>query len=136
MSWDVSLYKFTRSYKIIEEIPNDEKLLALGSLREVQAAVSSVFPGTSWSDPHWGIYDSEFGSIEFNIGKEEPVEGLALHVRASDAIVGGILQLCGLMGCQAIDMTDSSFLDQSEHPAAGLQKWREYRDQVVGNDAV
>ena len=135
MSWDVSLYKFTRSYRTIEEIPNDEEPQPLGSLLEIRAAVSSVFPGTNWSDPHWGIYDGEFGSIEFNIGKDDPVGSLALHVRASDAIVGGILLLCGSMGCQAMDLTDSSFLDQAEHPESGLQKWREYRDQVVGDGA-
>ncbi len=132
MSWDVSLYKFTRRYRTIQEIPGDEQPLPLGSLSEVQAAVSEVFPGTNWSDPVWGIYDGEFGSIEFNVGRDDPVQGLGLHVRASEAIVGGILHLCERIGCQAIDLTDSSFLDQSEHPAAGLEKWREYRDQVIG----
>lgn len=136
MSWDVSLYRFTRQYRTIEEIPGDEQPLPLGSLAEVQAAVSGVFPGTDWSDSVWGVYDSEFGSIEFNVGKDDPVQSLGLHVRASDAIVGGILHLCERVGCQAIDLTDSTFLDQSEHPVAGLEKWREYRNQVVGKGGV
>lgn len=136
MSWDVSLYRFTRQYRTIEEIPGDEQPLPLGSLAEVQAAVSVVFPGTDWSDPVWGVYDSEFGSIEFNVGKDDPVQSLGLHVRASDAIVGGILHLCERVGCQAIDLTDGTFLDQSEHPVAGLEKWREYRNQVVGKGGV
>ncbi|VWC72923.1 hypothetical protein [Burkholderia lata] len=132
MSWDVSLYKFTRRYKTTEEIAHDEQPLSLGSLSEVHAAVSEVFLGTDWSDPAWGIYDSEFGSIEFNVGKDDPVKSLGLHVRASDAVVVGILNLCERIRCQAIDLTDGSFLDQSELPAAGLGKWREYRDQIIG----
>ena len=132
MSWDISLYKFTRRYSKIQEIPSDERPYPLGSLSEVQTAVSDVFPETNWNDPTWGIYDSEFGSIEFNVGKEDLVRSLALHVRASNAIVGGILQLCERLDCQAIDISDSCFLDQSEHPAAGLEKWREYRDHVIG----
>ena len=136
MSWDVSLFKFPRRYRTTEEIPRDEQLLPLGSLAEVQAAVSMAFPGTDWSDPVWGVYDSEFGSIEFSVGKDDPVQALSLHVRASDAIVGGILHLCEHMGCQAIDFTNSVFLDQSEHPAAGLQQWREYRNHVVGKSGV
>ena len=136
MSWDVSLYRFTRRYPTIEDIPGDEQLLPLGSLSEVHVAVSAVFPGTNWTDPVWGIYDGEFGSIEFNVGKDDPVKSLGLHVRASDAIVGGILQLCERMACQAMDLTNSTFLDQSAHPSAGLEKWREYRDRVVGKSGV
>jgi len=132
MSWDVSLHKFSRRYSSVAQIPENEQPLPLGSLTEVQAAVSEVFPGTNWTDPIWGIYDCEFGSVEFNVGKDDPVQSLALHVRADKAVVGGILQLCEHIDCQAIDLTDSSFLDQSENPAAGLEKWRNYRDQVTG----
>ncbi|QOT75730.1 hypothetical protein [Cupriavidus basilensis] len=131
MSWDVSLHKFSQRYNTVDEIPDNEQPLLLGSLSEVQAAVSEAFPGTNWTDPIWGIYDGGPGSIEFNIGKADPVQILTLHVRANKAIVGGILHLCERIGCQAIDLTNSSFLDQSEHPAAGLEKWRAYRDQIV-----
>jgi hypothetical protein len=82
-------------------------------------------------DAQYGVYDSEFGSVEFNVGEDDLVGSLALPVRASNAIVGGILQLCERLGCQAIDISSSSFLDLSEHPAAGLERWREYRDQVI-----
>ncbi|NKA72570.1 hypothetical protein GO285_01482 [Ralstonia solanacearum] len=132
MSWDVSLIKFTRRYRAIPEIPDDERPHPLGALAEVHAAVSEVFPKTNWSDPAWGIYDGAFGSIEFNVGRDDPVQSLALHVRASNEIVNGILVLCKRLDCQAIDLSDSSFLDQSEHPTDGLEKWRAYRDQVLG----
>ncbi|WP_321918107.1 MULTISPECIES: hypothetical protein [unclassified Paraburkholderia] len=79
-----------------------------------------------------GIYDGEFGSIEFNLGKDDSVQSLALHVRASTEIVGGILQLCERLCCQAIDLLDGSLLYQYEHPATGLEKLRKYRDQVIG----
>lgn len=121
MSWDVSLYEFTQRYRTVEEIPGDEQPRLLGSLSEVHATVSAVFPGTDWGDAVWGIYEGEYGSIEFNVGEEDPVQSLGLHVRASDAIVGGILQLCGRMGCQAIDPSTGTFLDQSAHPSAGLE---------------
>jgi len=136
LSWDVFLHKFTRLYRTVGEIPDDEQPLPLGSLSEVQAAISAIFPGTDWSDPVWGIYDSKLGSIEFNVGRDDPVQSLGLHVRASDTIVGGILHLCERMGCQAIASTDSTFLDPSEHPASGLEKWRKYRDQVIGKSEV
>ena len=136
MSWDVSLTRFSQTHGSIEEIPDDAQLLALGALREVHQAVSAVFPGTDWTDPHWGVYDSEWGSIEFSTGKDDPVQGVMLHVQASEAVVVGIRQLCQRMGCQAIDMTDGSFIDQSESPAAGLAQWAAYRDRVVGRGGI
>lgn len=132
MSWDVSLCRFSRRYESITDIPQDERLLVMGSLLDVQAAVSAVFPGTDWSDPSWGIYECQFGSIEFSVGRNDPVDGLMLHVRAGAPIVGGILQLCQRLSCQAIDCGDGSFLDRAADPAAGLEKWQAYRDQVVG----
>lgn len=132
MSWDVSLVRFSRTYRSIAEVSSNENPIPLGRLQEIQMAVSEVFLGTNWDDPSWGIYDCEFGSIEFNVGQEDPVNSLCLHVRAGDGIVGGILLLCQRLSCQAVDFTDGSFLDQSERPAANLAKWREYRDHIVG----
>lgn len=133
MAWNVSLYKFSQRYDSVSEIASDEQLGSLGSLAVVRETVTSVFAGTDWSDPHWGIFSSEIGSIEFNIGKEDDVRGVALHVRADDAIVDGILLLCERLACQAIDLSDGSFLEQSDNPSRNLQKWREYRDQIVGH---
>lgn len=136
MSWDVSLYRFSQRYQSLDEIPEDEQPFALGSLKEIQLAVSAAFPGTSWADPIWGIFKAEFGSVEFNVGKEEPVVCLALHVRAGDAVLGGIFDLCNKLHCQAIDLSYSTFLDQAADPASGLEQWRAYRDQIVSGQQV
>lgn len=83
MAWDVSLFKFSRRYGSVSEIASDEKLVNLGSLSEVQTTVTAVFPGTDWSDPHWGIFSSQVGSIEFDVGMQDPVQSVGLHVRAA-----------------------------------------------------
>jgi len=132
MSWDVFLHRFSRHYVSVDDIAADEQPLPLGSLAEVQAAVSAAFPGTDWSDPAWGSFNSSQGSIEFNVRREDPVLGLCLHVRADESVVGGILALCERLGCDAIDTSAGGFLNRSAHPAAGLTAWRAYRDQVVG----
>ena len=134
MSWDVGLFKFSRRYTDVSEMPRDEQPSPLGTLSVVQHAVTAVFPGTDWTEPSWGIFGSEFGCIEFNVGKDDPVTSVALHVRAGDAIVEGILLVCEKLDCQAIDYSDGSFLEQSAHPAQNLQKWRKYRDQIVAGE--
>lgn len=132
MSWDVSIQRFSRRYSFIEEIPEDEKCLPLGTRAEVQDFISSAFPGTDWTDPTWGIYDSPAGSIEFNMGNDDPNAGFMLHVRASEVVVPIIVNLCIRNHWQAIDCSGGEFLEQTSDPASGLNAWAEYRNKIVG----
>ncbi len=138
VSWDVSIHKFSRVYRNIEEIPPDETLLALGSRAFVHERIQIYFPDTDWSDPSWGVWGSPDGSVEFNLGKEEPATGLMLHVRANETVIPAIVQLCIENNWQGIDCSSGEFLEQSSDPAPGLVSWSAYRDQIVrqgGRDA-
>ena len=130
MSWDVSINRFSRPYKTIDDIAEDEQGLPIGSQAEVREMISAVFGETNWNDPTWGIYDSPRGSIEFNMGDEEPCTNFMLHVRATDAIVPMIVGLCVNNQLQAIDCSNGEFLEQSESPADGLNAWIDYRNRV------
>jgi hypothetical protein len=130
MSWDISIQKFTRTYATFDELDDDTQPLPLGP----RADVLRAFPGTDWSDPAWGSFDAPFGSIEFNSGTDDPVDSIMLHVRASDAVVPAIVQMCRDNGWQALDISGGGFLEQSAVPESGLRAWREYRDQVIGPD--
>ena len=134
MSWDISICKFSRVYASIDEIGNDERCHPYGSRSEIHAAESNVFAGVDWSDPAWGRSEAPFGSVEFNVGGPEPIEGLMLHVRASEAVIAPIVQLCIQYAWQALDVSSGSFLEQSAVPEAGLQEWLRYRNHVLGQD--
>lgn len=129
MSWDISIFKF--SHKCFSIGETDVQILPLGTREEVQTSISNVFAGTDWSDPTWGIYEVPFGTVEFNVGKSEPVEGMMLHVRASEEIVAPIVHLCVQQGWQALDVGTGDFLEQATVPEAGLQDWSDYRDRVI-----
>jgi hypothetical protein len=131
VSWDISICKFSQSYESIDDIPEDEKPVPIGSLTAVRAAISRVFPSTDWSDPEWGVFEAPFGSIEFNLSSEDPVKSLMLHVRAGDEIVPPIVQLCREEGWQAVDGSEGAFLEQSPVPEAGLRSWRGFLDQIL-----
>jgi len=131
MSWDISICKFVDEYDAIEDIPDDAIPVPLGSAVEVRAAISKAFPATDWSDPNWGVFEAPFGSIEFNINSDDPVEGLMMHVRATQEIVPPIVDLCRSQGWQAMDMNGECFLEKTEVPEAGLQKWRSYLHQIL-----
>lgn len=132
MSWDITIQRFSREYTSVEDIPDDEPCLSLGSRSEIQAAISQAFPATDWSDPAWGLYDSPFGSIEFNLGESEEIDGFMLHVRAAEQVVPMIVALCKANCWQALDCSSGDFLEKSTDPAAGLHAWTAYRSEVVG----
>ena len=131
MSWDVSIIKLAVTYRDVGDIPNDETPLDLGSRSHVHQCVLAVFPGTDWADPSWGIWGSRAGSIEFNLGRDEPAKGMMLHVRASGEVVPGIVRLCLENGWQGIDCSSGEFIEQSADPTRSLELWSAYRDQIV-----
>ena len=103
----------------------------LGPRNVVHDAVSKIFPSTDWTDPAWGVWDSEFGSVEFNVGTD-PAEGMMLHVRAEAAVVPAIAQLCAANGWQGIDCSAGAFIEKAGNPEEGLLAWRACRNRVVG----
>jgi len=131
MSWDISIMKFSRRYQSSDEIPKDEKPLVLGSLEHVHECVLAEFPGTDWSDPTWGVWDASVGSIEFNLGKNDPAESMMLHVRAGSEVVPAIVHLCLVNGWQGIDCGTGDFIEQSQDPVGGLEAWASFRDQLI-----
>ena len=103
MSWDVSIFKFRRAITSLTELSDDDAPFAIGTRAQVHAAVAAVFSDTDWSDAAWGMWESEHGSIEFNLGTDDPADGMMLHVRAapdpadpgsvrSERLAGGRLQ--------------------------------------------
>lgn len=134
MSWDVTVQRFSRGeYAEITEIPEDESCAPLGSRVEVQIAISKFFPSTDWSDPAWGKYESTDGSIEFNLGSDEPNTGFMMHIRASATVVPSIVTMCIAEHWQALDCGSGEFLVRSATPDAGLEQWIDYRKDVVGH---
>ena len=128
------MQRFSRGeYAEITEIPEDESCAPLGSRVEVQIAISKFFPSTDWSDPAWGNYESTDGSIEFNLGSDEPNTGFMMHIRASATVVPSIVAMCIAEHWQALDCGSGEFLERSATPDAGLEQWIDVRKDVVGH---
>jgi len=130
MSWDVSIIKFSKRFESVADIPESERPLSLGNRTSVHTAVSRVFPGTNWTDPAWGTWDGPHGSIEFNLGNGDEVDGFMLHVRAEQEVVPMIVALCISNDWQGLDCSTGQFVEKSVDPAAGLYGWRDYAEQI------
>jgi hypothetical protein len=80
------------------------------------------------------VFDSPDGSIQFNLGKDDPNEGFMMHIRASAAVVQAIVAMCIAERWQALDCSTGAFLLEREaNPTAGLEQWAEYRNRTVGD---
>ncbi|GGY75051.1 hypothetical protein GCM10011613_20670 [Cellvibrio zantedeschiae] len=134
MSWDISIMKFSRQFESVADIPDDEKLQVLGTRSSVRETISSIFQGTNWSGPARGVWNSHSGSIEFNLGENDPSEGVRLQVRAGKEVAPLIVELCLSNGWQGFDYSSGDFIEKSEAPESGHESWSSYRDQVIGSD--
>ena len=116
MSWDISVQRFPRTYSGIDEIPDEAPCLPVGAPGEVRALISRFFPQTNWADPAWGVFDSDEGSIDFNLGPDDPSTGFMMHVYATAAIVPAVVDMCRAAGWQAFDCSSGDFLECANDP--------------------
>ncbi len=131
MSWDVMIYN-THGVKppsISDFQESDTK--PLGPAAEVRNKLSSLLPGIDWSEPTWGVYDGDGFSIEFNVGKDDPITSMMLHVRGGGDAISAIAAFVDPMGCVAIDCSSCDFLELDHISQPGWENFQAYRDKVI-----
>lgn len=119
MSWDVVIH-------------TEGDIAPLGTSGEVRNAVSGTLPSVRWSDDHWGsVTDGEL-SLEFNLGSEEPVGSMMIHVRGAGDPMPGIVDLCKAQGWAATDLTTGEEIDLLNPSSEGWSSFVAFRSEVVG----
>ncbi|KAB2350347.1 hypothetical protein [Actinomadura rudentiformis] len=130
MSWDVLVLKAPGEVVGVDELPKDFDPGPIGSLRDVLDRLRRHVPLIDLSDPTWGRMESENWSIEVNIGSDDPVESVMLHVRGGgDDVVPIVVETARILGCRALDVSSGEFL--SDGDTAGWRAFQEYRDRVI-----
>ncbi|HEY2586870.1 MAG TPA: hypothetical protein VGI81_14085 [Tepidisphaeraceae bacterium] len=130
MSWDVMIFKFAgEPPRTVGEIKNANRI-PLGTAEEVRASISRILGAVDWTDPTWGTYEGDGFSIEFNVGRKDPIEHAALHVHGGGDAVSAIMALVRALGWSAIDGSTDEFLDPAAPCDAGWKGFQAFRDQV------
>ena len=131
MSWDVMVFHLRDKPRSLDEL-KEENLLPLGAAGAVRAAISvSLHEQVDWSDPTWGLYGGDGFSIEFNVGKDDPIQNMMLHVRGGGDAISDILKIVAPNGWSALDCSTSDFLDPAAPSDAGWAGFQRYRDQII-----
>src|SRR5262245_41051087 len=129
MSWDVVLFK--SPHPSTSELPKDFRPAPIGTLEDVRKSLHDVLPDIDFGDPSWGVLDGRDWSIEFSIGADEPVESVTLHVRGSDDAIWAVRAAAEALNARVLDFSTAEFVSFDADPAAGLRKWRAFRDRAI-----
>lgn len=131
MSWDVMVFNYDGSPPSdFADLPEDHKPDPLGPASTVREAISKQLPGVDWSDPNWGIYDGNEFSIEFNTGKEDPIDSIMLHVRGGGDAIAAILKFASPNKWSLFDCSSGQFIDPENPSQDGWEGFQEFRDKV------
>lgn len=130
MSWDVMIFHLRVKPKSQKDLRKDT-ILPLGPAAEVRAAISAVLAGVNWSRPSWGQYNTDDFSIEFNVGKEDPIQAMMLHVHGGGEVIADIMRLVVANDWVALDCSTGEFLDPTAPSDEGWVGFQQFRDSVI-----
>ncbi|MBK3580747.1 hypothetical protein JHN63_44635 [Streptomyces sp. MBT65] len=130
MSWDVLLCHLPDDITSMQDIPDDYSPPPLGRQHEVLAAVTRAEPEADLSDPTWGDLSGPTWSVELNIGSEDPVDSVMLHIRGSgDDVLASVFRLASALGCKALDCSTGDLI--TPQGPSGWHAFQEFRDRVI-----
>ncbi|WP_411078034.1 hypothetical protein [Streptomyces sp. cmx-10-25] len=131
MSGDVLLLPLPADIASIDDLPADHEPPPVGSRSDVRAALEAAVPGVDLTDPARGELLGPAGVIELNIGEDDPVESVMLHVRGgTDDVLPMIFRIARALGCRPFDRAGDLLADGD---AAGWHAFRAFRDRALSS---
>lgn len=131
MSWDVVIVDSggkTAACPLTDL--EDDDFRPLGPADEVRHKLSSILAGIDWSDPTSGIFEGDGFSIEFNVGEDDPIQSIMLHVRGAGDAIAAIMSFVRPSGWSAMDCSTGEFLDPNNPSPEGWEGFQAHRDKI------
>jgi hypothetical protein len=131
MSWDVIAFDYQGSPPPLQDWSEDLRSLPLGSPDEVRTRIDAHLPGVDWSDPAWGIYGGRGFSFEFNLGKDESIDSVMVHVRGGGDAIAALLKFATPNGWSLLDCSTTEWIDPANPSSAGWEGFQAFRDRAI-----
>ena len=128
MSWDIFIQQFPANARTVAEIPDTFTAAPIGSRSDLIAKIRAALPDADFTDPAWGVLNGDDYSIEFGLGDDDPLYGITLHVRGSDAVLPKVTRVLEVLGLRAIDSWTGEFFDPGV-AVHSLARWRSYIEE-------
>ena len=130
MSWDIFVSNFPSEAKTVNDVPHDFMGKPIGTRHEIIAKIREIIPTAVFPDRSWGQISGPGLEVDISLGDDESVTGFAFHVRGSEVSVACVAEILRHLNLRAVDSGTGDFFDLN-HAAAGMQKWKAYRDQIA-----
>ncbi|MFJ5635336.1 hypothetical protein ACIQF5_22205 [Streptomyces goshikiensis] len=131
MSWDLLLLPAPADVTSVDELPDDFISDTLGSREHVAAALHERIPGIDLTDPAWARLAGPAWSVGVNIGSDDPVESIMLHIRGTgDEALPAVFRIADAVGCRVLDISEGAFL-ASHDAATSWHAFQGYRDRAI-----
>jgi hypothetical protein len=132
MSWDVLALDLPPGIETIDEIPKDWSPAPLGKRADIIAKICALYPEASFGgDPSWGNLRLPGVGIEFNLGGNEDVKCLGMHVRGGDRAPHVVAYILNTLGMRAVTTSESGLFDcDPETESKAFDSWRGYAAHV------
>ncbi|MEU6488234.1 hypothetical protein [Streptomyces sp. NPDC046887] len=130
MSWDVLLLRLPEGITSMEDMGSDTTPPPLGPRPGVLASLRRAAPVVDLSDPSWGELGGPGWSMELNMGSDEPVGMIMLHIRGGgDDVLPVAFRIAAELDCRVFDCSAGELISAGD--TSGWQAFQQYRDRVV-----
>lgn len=128
--WRAVIRRLPDGVSSMHELPADCTSAPLGRQSDVLVTVKQAVPEVDLSDPTWGELSGLTWSIELNIGSEDPVDSIMLHIRGSgDDALRPVFRLGEALRCKVLDLAEGDLIAPGQ--ALGWCAFQPFRDRVV-----
>jgi hypothetical protein len=125
MSWDILIQQFPDGARRVADIPDTFTAPPIGKRADVVAKLRAALPTADFSEPQWVKLHGDDYSLECSIADDDPLYGITLHIRGSEAVLTHIAEVLNTFGLRAIDSWTGEFFDPEVAPHS-LARWRSY----------
>ncbi len=132
MSWDLFVQDIPKGVSHVDDMPESFEPRPLGQRAELVEQISKVVPSVNFCEPSWGVIEGPDFTVELNLGEEDEVSAITLHVRGGDAAAGLVSDLLTQCNWRAFDPESDSGIFDPQCAADSLAKWRAHRDSALG----
>ena len=134
MSWDIFVQDIPKDAVSVADIPDDFEPSSIGERQEIIGKIRSIIPTANFKDPAWGIIDGPDYSIEVNLGKDEILDGFALHIHGGSLSPFLVDEILSCLGLRAFDLnSESGIFSIGPDGSEGQKSWSEYRERIVNS---
>jgi hypothetical protein len=130
MSWDLFIQSIPAKYTRRAAIPEGFTPKPLGAQAKVIKAIRAVLPGILF-EHGFAAVESKHGTVEIDIGHEDPVACVALSCRGNEGILPLVRALVKALGGRAFDTSSDSGIFDPDAAAMSLGTANAHRNKAT-----